>query len=65
MNFEPLRIAIVGGGSVGEHFLRDFGSVPAYEIVGIITRSTARQRELAEKYCVPAFGTLGEVPNKA
>ena len=61
MNGTPLRMAIVGGGSVGEHFLRDFGPVPEYEIVGIVTRAPARRRELTERYNVRSYGSLDEL----
>ncbi len=57
----PLRIGIVGGGKVGEHFLRDFRPNPSLEITGIVTRSSTRQRELSERFDVAAFSTTSEL----
>lgn len=55
---EQIRIGIVGGGNVGEHFLRDFSKDPALEIVGVVTRSHDRQKELTERFDTPAFGDI-------
>jgi predicted dehydrogenase len=57
----PLRIGIVGGGNVGEHFSRDFSANPAYHVTGIVTRSPDRQRELKDLFGYAAFGTLKEM----
>lgn len=57
----PLRIAIVGGGSVGEHFLRDLTPVPHYHVVGVVTRAHSRQKELSERFHVPAFSSFAEL----
>jgi predicted dehydrogenase len=61
MTRKPLRIGIIGGGNVGEHFLRDFSSNPNMSITGIVTRSVARQKELNDRFNVPAFATTKEL----
>jgi predicted dehydrogenase len=61
MQLTPLRIGIVGGGTVGEHFLRDLGNNPHYQLTGVVTRSPARQQELNTLFKVPAFGTLTDM----
>lgn len=61
MSTNPLRIGIVGGGKVGEHFLRDFRPNPHLEITGVVTRSSSRQQELTERFNVPAFSTTKEL----
>ncbi|MCC5843229.1 MAG: Gfo/Idh/MocA family oxidoreductase [Verrucomicrobia bacterium] len=61
MHPEPLSIAIIGGGSVGEHFLRDLAHHPSYHVTGVVTRSTARQEELSAKYGVAGFGRFRDL----
>ncbi len=61
MSTQPLKIAIVGGGMVGEHFLRDFRHNPALSMTGVVTRSAARQQELTDRFQVPGFSTLKEL----
>lgn len=66
MKRDPLRMVVVGGGNVGEHFLRDFTPQPHIHVTGVVTRSVARGKELKESYGVPAYtelsAALGETP---
>lgn len=61
MTSNPLRIGIVGGGNVGEHFLKDFKSNPNVTVCGVVTRSVERQKELSSRFQVPAFTTTAEL----
>ncbi len=55
---KKIRVGIVGGGRVGEAFLRDLGAEQDVETVGIVTASAGRQRELATKFGVAAYGEV-------
>ena len=58
---EKISIGIVGGGRVGEHFLRDLSKQPDMRIVGVVTSTEARQKELAGKYGIKAWGTTEQM----
>ena len=53
-----IPVGIVGGGSVGEAFIRQLGREEDVRLVGVVTRSPARRDELAAKYALPAHGTV-------
>ncbi len=58
MATEKVPVGIVGGGRVGEGFLRHLQAERDVRVTGIVTRSEARQQELREAYGIGAHGTL-------
>lgn len=58
---EKVPVGIVGGGAVGESFIRDLGRERDMRVTGIVTATPARQKELREKYGVTTFGTVHEM----
>jgi predicted dehydrogenase len=58
---EKVPVGIVGGGSVGEEFIRQINQERDTRVTGIVTATPARQRELREKHGVPAFSTVQEM----
>ena len=53
-----IPVGIVGGGRVGEEFIRELQLERDVAVAGIVTRTAARQRELTARYHVPAFADL-------
>ncbi len=58
MATEPVPVGIVGGGRVGEGFIRKLGAEEEVRLTGVVTRTEARRRELAETYGIAAYGTV-------
>jgi predicted dehydrogenase len=55
---DRIPVGIVGGGHVGEAFLRQLGAEEDVRVVGIVTRSPARQAELRARHGLAAYGTV-------
>jgi len=61
MAAQKVPVGIVGGGSVGESFLRQLGQERAVRVIGVVTSTPARRNELHDRYGVPAHGTVEEM----
>lgn len=61
MGEKQIAVGIVGGGRVGEGFIRHLRREEDVRVTGVVTRTPARQKELAEAYGVAAFGTVEEM----
>ena len=51
---QPLRVAVVGAGWMGETHLRSYAAQHGVRIVGLVTRSPGRAAELAARYPIEA-----------
>ncbi len=51
----PLRVAVFGVGSLGEHHARLYAALPEAELIGVYDANAARAREIAAKYGTRAF----------
>ena len=58
---EKIPVGVVGGGSVGAGFLGHLARQEDVRTTGVVTRSEARQKELAATYGVAAWGTVEEM----
>ena len=56
-----IPVGLVGGGRVGEGFIKHLQLEPDVQVAGIVTSTAERQRELTATYKVPAFATLAEM----
>jgi predicted dehydrogenase len=54
----PIPVGIVGGGRVGEHFIRDLHREPDVVVTGVVTGTEARRQELASRYGIHAHPNL-------
>ncbi|MFP4054720.1 MAG: Gfo/Idh/MocA family protein [Phycisphaerae bacterium] len=61
MSDRRIKVGIVGGGRVGEGFTRNLQRQPDMDVVGVVTRTPARQQEFLDKYGVPGVGTTEEL----
>jgi predicted dehydrogenase len=59
---QPLRIAVVGVGYLGQHHARLLGSMDGVRLMGIVDTKPGRAAEIASKLGVPSFSHLGELP---
>jgi predicted dehydrogenase len=51
----PLRLAVVGAGSIGEHRVRIAQAAPGVEVAGIVDARPERAREVGERYGAPVW----------
>jgi len=58
MNTEPLRVGVVGVGSLGQWHARIYSELPDVELTGIYDADAARAREIAERYQTRAFTNI-------
>ena len=56
-----IPVGLVGGGRVGEGFIKHLQQEPDVRVAGIVTHSADRRRELTGQYGVPAFATVAEL----
>lgn len=57
MSGTKLRVAVIGGGRVGLGFCQAMDKDKTVELTGVVTRSQARQAELAERFGIRAYDT--------
>ena len=51
----PLRVAMLGAGSIGEHRVRLCQAAPDVEVAGVVEPRPERAREVGERYGVPVW----------
>lgn len=61
MTNEKMPVGIVGGGRVGLNFIKKLQAASGARVVGVVTRTPARQDELRETYGIDAWGTVEEM----
>jgi len=61
MSTGKIPVGIVGGGRVGESFIRDLQAERDMRVVGVVTSTAERRQELTAKFGVPAFGSTKEM----
>lgn len=61
MSKEQVPVGVVGGGRVGENFIRHLQGERDTRVCGVVTRTEARQKELSERYGIAAYGTVEEM----
>lgn len=54
----PVKVALIGGGRVGEAFLREFASENAVQVTAMVTSTKARRDELKAKYGVNCYANV-------
>jgi predicted dehydrogenase len=54
----PVRIGVVGAGSLGYHHVRILRDLPGAHLVGFFDRSTDRAADVSKELGVPALGSL-------
>jgi predicted dehydrogenase len=59
---EPLRVAVVGVGHLGQHHARLLAAMDGVRLVGIVDTKPGRAAEIASKLGVPSFSHLRELP---
>jgi predicted dehydrogenase len=52
----PLRVAVIGVGSLGQHHARLLASMPEVDLVAVVDRDAARAAEIAARHGVAAVG---------
>ena len=60
-NDRPVRVGVVGVGSLGEHHARLYAELPEAELVGVHDARPDRAREIAAKYGVRAFDRIEDL----
>lgn len=60
---KQIKVAVVGGGRVGEGFLRDFRNEKKVEVTAVVTSTQARRDQLANRYGVYAYASVQELLN--
>jgi predicted dehydrogenase len=58
---QPLRAAVIGVGSIGQHHARIYTALPATTLVGISDTDAGRAQEIAGRYAVPAYTDYREM----
>ena len=58
----PLRIAVIGVGSLGQHHARILSDLPGARLAGVVDTNRDRARDIAGKYGVPFFTDHGSLP---
>ena len=61
MSKQKIPVGVVGGGRVGVSFIRFLQKQRDMRVCGVVTRTPARQKELAEQYGIAAFSTTAEM----
>jgi UDP-N-acetylglucosamine 3-dehydrogenase len=51
----PLQVGIVGLGAFGESHIQTYRGLPEVEVAAVASRSAARAREVAARYCIPRW----------
>ncbi len=59
---DPLRIAVVGVGHLGQHHARLLAAMDGVRLMGIVDTKPGRAAEIASKLGVPSFSHLHELP---
>ena len=54
----PVKVALIGGGRVGEAFLREFASEKAAQVTAMVTSTRARRDEIRSKYGVNCYADV-------
>ncbi len=57
----PIRIGVIGVGSLGQHHARIYSSLEGVQLVGVYDADQARAREIAGRHGVRAFDTIEEL----
>ena len=57
----PLKAAVIGVGSMGQHHARVYTALPATTLVGVADRDPNRAEELGSTYGVPSYTDYGEM----
>ncbi len=58
MSTEPLRVGVVGVGSLGQWHARIYAELPDVELVGVYDADPARAREIADRYHTRVYATI-------
>jgi predicted dehydrogenase len=61
VNAGPVRVAVIGAGTISETYLRNLTSFPDLDVRMVADLDTARAATQAEKHGVPAAGTTDEL----
>ena len=57
----PVRIAVIGVGSVGQHHARILAAMPHADLVGVVDIKPDRAREVAAQYGTTAYSNASEL----
>jgi predicted dehydrogenase len=58
----PVRIAVIGVGSLGQHHARILAGLPQARLLAVVDRVRARAEEIAVRHGVPALTDLRDLP---
>ncbi len=58
----PVRVAVIGVGSLGQHHARIFASLPEARLVAVVDRDAARAREVGARHRVMALADSRDLP---
>ena len=61
MSDSRIRVAVIGGGSVGVGFIRKLQTQRDMRVTAVVTRTAARREELAGQFGIAAFGSTEEL----
>jgi predicted dehydrogenase len=64
MSESRLRCGVVGAGSLGQHHVRLYRSLPDVDFVGFVEASDARAAEIAAKYGAARIGSVEELAGR-
>ena len=59
---QPLRIAVIGVGHLGQHHARLLSAMDGVELVGVVDTKPGRAQEIAAKYSTTAFTDASQLP---
>jgi len=58
----PLRVAVIGVGSLGQHHARIFAGLPEARLVAVVDRDRERAQAIAARHGVPALTDARDLP---
>lgn len=58
----PVRVAVIGVGSLGQHHARIFASLPEARLAAVVDRNPARASEVGARHGVPALSDHADLP---
>ena len=60
----PLRVAVIGVGNMGQNHLRVYDLIKGVVIVGVVDSDLAKAKSVAERYGCAAWGSVDEILGK-
>ena len=61
---QPLSVAVIGVGRMGQHHARIYHESADCELVAVVDKDISRAKEIASKHGVPALASTDELPQK-